>query len=93
VKWSAASRALLFSFINRDNEGSWVKFHFKSQQSIKNLTDAEAETLVGQDRESHQRDLYDSIENGDFPKWRLAVQIMPETDAGKVACGRTLRLS
>ncbi len=74
-----------FSFINKDNERSWVKFHFKSQQGIKNLTDAEAETLVGQDRESHQRDLYDSIESGDFPKWTLAVQIMPETDAGKVA--------
>ena len=74
-----------FSFINRDNERSWVKFHFKSQQGIKNLTDAEAETLIGQDRESHQRDLYDSIENGDFPKWTLAVQIMPEAEAGKVA--------
>jgi catalase len=74
-----------FSFINKDNERSWVKFHFKSQQGVKNLTDAEAETLIGQDRESHQRDLYDSIENGDFPKWTLAVQIMPEADAGKVA--------
>ncbi len=73
-----------FSFINKDNERSWVKFHFQSQQGIKNLTDAEAETLIGQDRESHQRDLYDSIENGDFPKWTLAVQIMPEADAGKV---------
>ncbi len=74
-----------FSFINADNERSWVKFHFQSQQGIKNLTDAEAETLVGQDRESHQRDLYDSIENGDHPKWTLAVQIMPEADAGKVS--------
>ncbi len=74
-----------FSFINKDNERSWVKFHFKSQQGIKNLTDAEAETLVGQDRESHQRDLYDSIESGDFPKWTLAVQIMPDTDASQVA--------
>ncbi len=74
-----------FSFINKDNERSWVKFHFQSQQGIKNLTDAEAETLVGQDRESHQRDLYDNIENRDFPKWTLAVQIMPEADAGDVS--------
>jgi len=73
-----------FSFIDKDNVRSWVKFHFQSQQGIKNLTDAEAETLVGQDRESHQRDLYDSIENGDFPKWTLSVQIMPEADAGKI---------
>jgi len=70
-----------FSFINADNERYWVKFHFKSQQSIENLTDEEAETLVGKDRESHQKDLYESIENGDFPRWDFKVQIMPEKDA------------
>lgn len=47
----------IFSFINAENERFWVKFHFKSQQPIDNLTDAEAEELVGRDRESHQRDL------------------------------------
>ena len=70
-----------FSFINAKNERYWVKFHFRSQQGIKNLTDAEAQEIVGRDRESHQRDLFDSIENGDFPKWKLFVQIMPEKDA------------
>ncbi len=70
-----------FSFINADNERFWVKFHFESQQGIENLTDEEAETVVGQDRESHQKDLYDAIENGDFPRWHLKVQIMPEKDA------------
>jgi hypothetical protein len=49
-----------FSFINAANERFWVKFHFKCQQGIKNLTDAEAEALVGKDRESHQRDLYEA---------------------------------
>jgi catalase len=73
-----------FSFINAKNERYWVKFHFKSQQGIKNLSDAEAEAIIGKDRESHQRDLYDSIEKGDFPKWTLKVQIMPEADAAKV---------
>ena len=73
-----------FSFINANNERYWVKFHFESQQGIKNLTDAEAEAIIGKDRESHQRDLYDSIEKGDFPKWTLKVQIMPEVDAAKV---------
>ncbi|WP_066565856.1 catalase [Snodgrassella sp. CFCC 13594] len=73
-----------YSFINAQNERFWVKFHFKTQQGIKNLTDAEAESLIGQDRESHQRDLYDAIEKGDFPKWTLFIQIMPETDAEKV---------
>ncbi len=71
-----------FSFINADNERYWVKFHFKTQQGIKNLTDEEAAQVVAADRESHQRDLYESIENGDFPKWTLSVQIMPEKDAG-----------
>ncbi len=73
-----------FSFINAANERSWVKFHFKSQQGIKNLTDGEAEAIVGKDRESHQRDLYRSIEGGDFPRWTLFVQMMPEKDASSV---------
>ncbi len=71
-----------FSFINAGNERFWVKFHFRSQQGIKNLTDAEAQEMTGNDRESHQLDLYESIEKGDFPKWTLFVQIMPEKDAG-----------
>jgi catalase len=73
-----------FSFINAANERHWVKFHFKSQQGIRNLTDAEAEAIIGRDRESHQRDLYESIERGEFPKWTLYVQVMPERDAAKV---------
>ncbi len=73
-----------FSFINAANERHWVKFHLKCQQGIKNLSDAEAEAVIGKDRESHQRDLYDSIERGDFPRWTLKVQIMPEADASKV---------
>jgi len=73
-----------FSFINADNERYWVKFHLKTQQGIKNLSDAEAEALVGKDRETHQRDLYDAIEGGNFPKWTMYVQIMPEADADKV---------
>ena len=73
-----------FSFISANNERFWVKFHFTSQQGIKNLSDAEAEAIVGKDRESHQRDLFDSIENSDYPKWTLAVQIMPEKEASTV---------
>lgn len=73
-----------FSFINANNERHWVKFHWVCQQGIKNLTDAEAEAIVGKDRESHQRDLYEAIERGDYPKWTLKVQIMPEKDASKV---------
>ncbi len=71
-----------FSFINAAQERFWVKFHFKSRQGIRNLTDAEAAELIGRDRESSQRDLYDSIALGRFPSWTLFVQIMPEKEAG-----------
>lgn len=70
-----------FSFINDKNERCWVKFHLKSQQGIENLTDQEAEEIVGKNRESHQQDLYESIENGDFPRWNMKVQIMTEEEA------------
>jgi catalase len=72
-----------FSLVNAKNERSWVKFHFRTQQGIKNLTDAEAEAIVAKDRESSQRDLYESIEKGDFPRWTMFIQIMPEKDAAK----------
>ncbi|WP_068428505.1 catalase [Piscicoccus intestinalis] len=73
-----------FSFYNAEGERFWVKFHLRTQQGIKNLTDTEAAELIGSDRESHQRDLFDSIERGEFPKWTMFVQIMPEADAEKV---------
>ncbi len=70
-----------FSMINAENERVWVKFHLRTQQGIKNLTDAEAEAIIGKCRESHQRDLYDNIEKGNFPKWTMYIQVMPEKDA------------
>ncbi|MFS0675068.1 catalase [Ornithinibacillus sp. 179-J 7C1 HS] len=73
-----------YSMFNADNERVWVKFHFRSQQGIKNLTDQEAEKVVGKDRESHQRDLFESIEKGDFPKWTLYIQVMTEEQAKQV---------
>lgn len=74
-----------YSFLNANNERFWVKFHFKSMQGIKNLTNAEAEKTVATDRESAQRDLFNAIENGDFPKWSVKVQIMPEVEAESVS--------
>lgn len=70
-----------FSFINAKNERNWVKFHLRSHQGIKNLTDEEATEVIGKCRESHQRDLYGSIENGDYPKWTMYIQIMTEKEA------------
>jgi catalase len=70
-----------FSLINEKGERFWVKFHLKTQQGIKCLTDAQAEAIVGKCRESHQRDLFESIEKGDFPKWDMKIQVVPEAEA------------
>ncbi len=73
-----------FSLLNAKNERFWVKFHFKTQQGIRNLTDEEAAAIAGKDTESNQRDLYYSVENGDFPKWTMYVQVMPEKEASSL---------
>ena len=70
-----------YSFLNAANERIWVKFHFRTQQGIQNLTDAEAEALVGKDRETHHRDLFENIEAGNFPRWTLFIQVMTDAQA------------
>jgi catalase len=70
-----------FSMINDKNERVWVKFHFECNQGIENLTNEESDALIGQDRESHQKDLYESIENGDNPSWTLQIQVMTDEQA------------
>ena len=70
-----------YSLVNAKGKRVWVKFHFRTQQGIKNLTNEEAATLIAKDRESHQRDLFESIANGDFPRWTLYFQIMTEEQA------------
>lgn len=72
-----------FSFYNAENKRVWCKFHFRTQQGIKNLSDAEAEAIIAKDRESHGRDLYEAIEHKDYPKWTMYVQIMTEEQALK----------
>ncbi|MEG2138179.1 MAG: catalase [Oscillospiraceae bacterium] len=70
-----------YSFLNADGRRTWVKYHLKTQQGIKNLTDAEAAEIVAKDRESHQRDLFEHIAAGDFPRWTMYVQLMTEDQA------------
>ena len=74
-----------YSFINAKNERFWVKFHFKTAQGIKNITGEESTRLIGEDRESHQRDLFEAIERGDFPRWNAKIQIMTEAEAEKTS--------
>jgi catalase len=72
-----------YSFINDQQQRFWVKFHMRCEQGIQNLMDDEAALLIGQDRESSQRDLFDAIEQGNFPRWKFFVQIMPEDEASQ----------
>ena len=73
-----------FSLINADGQRHWVKFHHRTQQGIRNLTDAEAIAVRGEDLDSNQRDLLEAIDRGEFPRWKLYVQVMPEADAATV---------
>ena len=72
-----------YSFWNDAGERYWVKFHFKTMQGHQHWTNAEAEKIVGQTRESTQADLFGAIEKGEYPRWKVQVQIMPELDADK----------
>lgn len=70
-----------FSMINARNERFFVKWHFKSKQGVKNLTPQRAQELAGIDPDYAQRDLFEAIERGDYPKWKVAIQVMPDTEA------------
>ncbi|MBQ8269811.1 MAG: catalase [Bacteroidaceae bacterium] len=70
-----------FSLINAQGVRVWVKFHFVTQQGIKNLSNDEAAEIIAKDRESHGRDLFNAIATGDYPRWKLCFQIMTEEQA------------
>jgi len=72
-----------YSLINAQGERIWCKFHFKTKQGIKCLTDDESAKLIGEDRESHQRDLFNAIERGEYPKWTFYIQLMTDEQADK----------
>lgn len=70
--------------INANNERVWVKFHLVCQQGIKTLTDEQAADIVAKDLESNQRDLLESIDRGEFPRWKMFIQIMTEEEAANM---------
>jgi catalase len=70
-----------FSLWNRRGERFWVKWHLKTVQGIRNMPVEEAARIAGSDPDYHRRDLLQAIERGEFPKWRVMVQVMPERDA------------
>ncbi len=70
-----------YMWVNAKGEKFWVKYHFKTDQGVEFLTQAEADRLAGVDGDYHRRDLYETIKKGDFPSWTLMMQIMPFEDA------------
>lgn len=74
-----------YSLWNDQGERFWVKFHFKTMQGHRHYTNDEAKIVVGENRESYQEELFGTIERGEFPRWKLQVQIMPEEDAEKTS--------
>jgi catalase len=70
-----------YSFINADNERYWVKFHLKTMQGNKTLLADEATRLAGENPDYATEDLFNSIAKGNFPKWKMSIQIMPEIEA------------
>jgi catalase len=70
-----------YMWVNAQGTKFWVKYHFKTDQGVEFLTQAEADRLAGVDGDFHRRDLFNSIKKGDFPRWTLKMQIMPFADA------------
>ncbi len=70
-----------YMWVNAAGEKFWVKYHFHTQQGMEFLSNSEAATLSGSDADAHRRDLFEAIARGDFPSWRVSVQVMPYEDA------------
>ncbi len=66
---------------NASGEKFWVKYHFRTEQGIQNMTGADARAMRAEDLDYHRRDLWDAVARGDKPSWRLEMQIMPIAEA------------
>jgi catalase len=96
VLWTMSDRAIpkslrsmqgfgihTFRMINTEGKSSFVKFHWKPKYGTCSLVWDEAQKLAGKDTDFHRRDLWESIEMGDYPEWELGVQIVAEEDEHK----------
>ncbi|HGH0907395.1 TPA: catalase [Staphylococcus pseudintermedius] len=70
-----------FRLVNREGQSYFVKFHWKPLHGLESLVWDEAQILSGKDIDFHRKDLYESIEKGDYPEWELGLQIIrPEQE-------------
>ncbi|WP_336715638.1 catalase [Chryseobacterium mucoviscidosis] len=72
-----------FRFINDEGKAHFVKFHFKPKLGVHSVAWDEAQKISGVDPDFHKRDLWESIESGNFPEWDFGVQLIPEEDEDK----------
>lgn len=73
-----------FRLVNEQGKSTLVKFHWKPLLGVHSLVWDEAQILAGKDPDFHRRDLWEAIENGAFPEYELALQLLPEADKDKV---------
>ncbi|TPR19517.1 catalase [Apilactobacillus timberlakei] len=66
-----------FKWVNADGKPCWIKYHFISEQGVKNMTEEQAEKTSMENTDYLIQDLYDRIKKGDYPKWKVCVQIIP----------------
>ncbi len=96
IMWAMSDRAIprslrmmegfgvhTFRFINENNESTFVKFHWKPKLGMHSVVWDEAQKISGKDSDFHKKDLWNAIEEGDFPEWDLGVQLIPEEDEHK----------
>ena len=96
VMWAMSDRAIprsfrmmegfgvhTFRFINAEGRAHFVKFHWKPVLGVHSLVWDEAQKIAGKDPDFHRRDLWESIEAGDFPEYELGVQLLAEEDEFK----------
>ena len=72
-----------FRFINEQGKAHFVKFHWKPKLGVHSLVWDEAQKISGKDPDFHRRDLWESIENGNFVEFELGVQLLEEKDEFK----------
>jgi catalase len=91
VMWAMSDRAIprslrfmegfgvhTFKFINAQGEEKFVKFHWKPKGGMQSVVWNEALKLNGADPDFHRRDMWESINNGDYPEWELGIQVFDQ---------------
>ena len=72
-----------FRLVNDAGKSRFVKFHWKPIKGVHSLVWDESQKIAGKDADFHRRDLFDSIERGDYPEWELGLQVVEEEDEFK----------